>query len=240
MRENKSLQSLKQINKQGMEEYTGENPEKSYTSNFRGFYKRESRSNSSSRAKIVPWRTPNAMAAPTAASSNSIILNNQPRKWTNTIKNSEKMISKNAHVVPGKTSMLIDFWSLYLNKDQICLNNKKYNKDLFSHLPNLGNKEVFGKYALPQNKNKLKITFNKQHSVAQKYLNASARRKSNNLTKLHEFENKLLFKEVKNNCVVSKVRLDLRANPFLGAHLRAGVRSSRREKRKQRLYKAQG
>ena len=43
-------------------------------------------------------------------------------------------------------------------------------------------------------KNKLKITFNKQNTTAHNYL-SSTLKKTNNLAKLHEFENYLLVKQ---------------------------------------------
>ena len=112
-----------------------------------------------------------------------------------------KHIIKGSNGMPGKTSMLIDFCSLYLNKDQIWLNNKKYNKELFSYLPDVNNKDVNGRRInLAQNRNKLKITFNKQNTIAHNYLNSTVRRKSNNLTKLHEFEKNLLLNEIQSKC----------------------------------------
>jgi hypothetical protein len=112
--------------------------------------------------------------------------------------------------------MLIDFCSLYINREQISLNTKnKFTKYQAGRLPNLnnskelGSKEISSKEMnnkesnskelnskkLASSKNKFKITFNRQNKIANSYLNSSLRRRSNNLSKLHEFEKNLLVKQ---------------------------------------------
>lgn len=120
----KSVQSYHKIEKRTIEEYALENPSKWYKSNRHNFYKRESQSNSSSRSKLVPWKTPNA-------GQNQAYINSYASKTSNTtVKSQHREASHNPGQKQGKTSMLIDFCSLYINKDQICLNGKyKYNKD---------------------------------------------------------------------------------------------------------------
>lgn len=102
--------------------------------------------------------------------------------------------------------MLIDFCSLYINREQISLNPKsnKFTKYQVSHLPDLNNSKESNKKKQLSNKSKLKITFNRQTAVANNYLNSTLRRRSNNLSKLHEFENNLLVKKNEQNAIAMR------------------------------------
>ena len=69
----RSIQSYQKFEQPKIDEYAVENPGKSYKSSKNWFYKRESKSNSSSRTKIVPCRTPNAIQNQPCPSSNSMV-----------------------------------------------------------------------------------------------------------------------------------------------------------------------
>uniref|UniRef100_A0A7S3JF45 Uncharacterized protein n=1 Tax=Euplotes harpa TaxID=151035 RepID=A0A7S3JF45_9SPIT len=128
-------------------------------------------------------------------------------------KGHEKPASGNQKKLSTKTSMLIDFCSMYLNKDNAGEHVKVANeRRVVPHLPNLNNKEMQRRKANVNPRNKLMVTFNRQNASAQNYLNSAARRNSNNLTKLHEFENNLLVKDV------PSTQMDLKEQTFIHAY----------------------
>ena len=110
--------------------------------------------------------------------------------------------------------MLIDFCSLYINREQIPLNPKsnKFTKYQVSHLPDLNNSKESNKKKQLSNKSKLKITFKRQTAVANNYLNSTLRRRSNNLSKLHEFENNLLVKKNEQNAIAMRREKNINNN----------------------------
>lgn len=124
--------------------------------------------------------------------------------------------------------MLIDFCSLYINREQISLNPKsnKFTKYQGSHLPDLNNSKESNKKKQQSNKSKLKITFNRQNTIANNYLNSTLRRRSNNLSKLHEFENNLLVKKNEQNAIAMRREKNISNNREKQVRKMVGLYSS--------------
>jgi hypothetical protein len=173
------------------------------------------KSKHSSNENLTTSKTPLIQKGPPYNTSNSATFNKY-EKNSNVVKAIKGRGQPTFKHPPGQTSMLIDFCSLYINREQISLNTKnKFTKYQAGRLPNLnnskelsskelGNKESNNKESnskeshskkLASSKNKFKITFNRQNKIANSYLNSTLRRRSNNLSKLHEFENNLLVKQ---------------------------------------------
>lgn len=136
-KESQALQSSVQVNTDKVGDYAPEDKE-AYDSSMYLFSKRKNKSNSCSRSKIMPWKTPNTTTGiPEYQTNDSMGSHSNTRKASNTIKSYDRAKANKNNVPSGKSGTLIDFWSLYLNHDQVSLNNKKYNRELFSYFPKI-------------------------------------------------------------------------------------------------------
>lgn len=248
----RSVQSYNRNNKEKVHGYIGDTKD-SYNNSSKVFTKRDAQPHSWSRTQINPWKTPNTTSGTQyyISESNSIVHNNQKPK-NNALKSYERTAPTIKYDNSNKQGTLIDFWSLYINQDQIVYgDNKQYNQEMFTYLPKIDNSKEYhnkprGYFGYqreiniyqkgPQNKiwfmhsqkrkqqnnrelglrngmkstkenSQMKITFNKKSSVTQNYLNNPSRRRSNNLSKLHEFENKLLVGQSQQDVIIRREKV---------------------------------